>query len=56
MKTEVLLSIVAIAAALFLVGGSTYVHFNDVEVAGVNNFTTGTLDLMVEGNDDVRKL
>ena len=51
MKTDVLLSIMAIASALFLVGGSTYAYFNDVEVAEGNTFTTGTLNLKV-GDDD----
>ena len=47
MNRRILMSVLAIAMTLTLVGGATFAYFSDTETSSGNTFTAGTLDLMI---------
>ncbi len=49
MNKRVLMSVLAIAITLVLVGGATFTYFQDTETSTGNTFTAGTLDLKMQG-------
>ena len=49
---KILISLMAIALVVGLVGAGTMAYFYDTETSTGNVFTAGTLDLKVDGNDD----
>jgi len=48
---KILLSVFAISAVLALVVGATVAQFSDTETSNGNTFTSGSLDLDVDGNN-----
>lgn len=52
MDKRILTSVLVIAVVALMVGGATFVYFNDSETSSGNTFTAGTLDLKVDGEDD----
>jgi len=49
---KILISLMAIALVIGLVGAGTMAYFNDTETSSGNTFTAGTLDLTVDGAND----
>ena len=49
---KILISLMAIALVVGLVGVGIFASFSDTETSSGNTFTAGTLDLKVDGNDD----
>jgi len=52
MNRRILMSVLAIAMTLALVGGGTFALYQDTEISSGNTFTSGTLDLKVSDNDE----
>jgi len=49
---KILISLITVAVVAGLVGGGAFAYFNDTETSSGNTFTTATLDLKVDGQDD----
>jgi len=49
---QILKSFLTVIAVAGVVGTATYAQFSDTETSYANTFSTGTLDLKVDGNDD----
>ena len=51
MNKKLILSVATISMALAVLGGATVAYFSDTETSTGNLFTTGTIDIAVDGEN-----